>query len=227
MTLQALLYSNDPELLSVFHQALTDRRIESLEMDDALRFLDLVANEHFDLVVVDWDGTDHGLEVLSQARQRSANRDSVLMLATTERNPEPFLERGANVILYKPLTRDALERQLRTAHLLMQDERRRYNRHPVQIPVAVRTPDGRQVMGTGFSLSEGGMALQFPERLNTRELVKLEFVLPQEKTALQLTGKLAWVNSDLHTGIRFVQLTPETREQLRGWLERNAPPPAA
>jgi DNA-binding response OmpR family regulator len=227
MTLQALLYSNDPELLAVFHQALADRGIESLELDDALRFLDLVANEHFDMVVVDWDGTDRGLEVLSHARQRGANRDSVLMLATTERNPEPFLERGANVILYKPLTREALERHLRSAHLLMQDERRRYNRHPVQIPVAVRTPDGRQVMGTGFSLSEGGIALQFPERLSTRDMLRLEFVLPQEKLPVQLTGKLAWVNSDLHTGIRFVQLTPEIREQLRGWLERNAAPPSA
>lgn len=227
MTLQALLYIRDPELLSVFHQALTERGIESLEMDDPLRYLDLLANEHFDLLVVDWDGTEPGLEVLAQARQRSANRDAVLMLATTERDPERFLQRGANLILYKPLTREALERHLRSAHLLMQDERRRYNRHPVQIPVAVRTPDGRQVMGTGFSLSEGGMALQFPERLSTRDLLRLEFVLPQEKAPLQLTGKLAWVNSDLHTGIRFVQLTPDVREQLRGWLERNAPPPSA
>ena len=227
MTLQALLYTSDPELLSVFHQALGALGVEILEMDDALRFLDLAANEHFDLLVVDYDGTDHGLDVLSMARERSANRDSVLMLATTERDPARFLDRGASLVLYKPLTREALDRQLRTAHLLMQDERRRYNRYSVEMPVAVRTPDGRQVMGTGFSLSEGGIALQFPERLNTRDLLKLEFLLPQEKAPLQLTGKLAWVNSDLHTGIRFVQITQETREQLRGWLERNASPQSA
>jgi len=227
MTLQALLYSNDAEFLSVFNQALADLGVESLHMDDPLRYLDLLANEHFDLLVVDWDGTDDGLEVLSQARQRSTNRDAVLMLATTERNPEPFLQRGANVILYKPLTAKALERHLRNAYPLMVSERRRYSRHPVQIPVAVRTPEGRQVLATGFSLSEGGIALQFSERLDTREVLRLEFVLPQEKLALQLTGKLAWVNADLHTGIRFVQLSSETREQLKGWLERNAPQSAS
>ncbi|HUK88422.1 MAG TPA: response regulator [Terriglobales bacterium] len=227
MTLQALLYTSDPELLSVFHQALGALGVETLEMDDPLRFLDLVANEHFDLLVVDHDGTDHSLNVLATARERSANRDSVLMLATAERDSARFLERGANLVLYKPLTREALDRHLRSAHLLMQDERRRYNRHSVDIPVAVRTPDGRQVVGTGFSLSEGGIALQFPERLNTRDLLRLEFVLPQEKEPVQLTGKLAWVNTDLHTGIRFVQLTQETREQLRVWLERHAAPPTA
>jgi DNA-binding response OmpR family regulator len=224
MILQALLYSNDAELVSVFDQALTSLKIESLHLDDPLRYLDLLANEHFDLLVVDWDGTENGLEVLAQARQRSANRDAVLMLATTERDPERFLERGANLILYKPLTLQALERHLRSAHLLMQDERRRYNRYPVQIPVAVRTPEGRQVLGNGYSLSEGGIALEFSERLNTDALLRVEFVLPQEKLAMQLTGKLAWVNSDLHTGIRFVQLNNEAREQLRGWLERNAQP---
>ena len=226
MTLQALLYTSDPELLSVFHQALEALGVEALEMDDPLRFLDLLANEHFDLLVVDHDGTDHTLEVLATARERTANRDVVLMLSTTERDSSRFLECGANLVLYKPLTREALDRQLRTAHLLMQDERRRYDRQSVEMPVTVRTPDGRQVMGTGFSLSEGGIALQFPERLNTRDLLRLEFVLPQEKEPLQLTGKLAWVNSDLHTGIRFVQLAKEAREQLRGWLERHATPTA-
>lgn len=227
MTLQALVYSNDAEFLSVFNQALADLQVECLHLDDPLRFLDLLQHENFDLLVLDCDATDQALEVISQARQRSANRDAVLMVGTTERDPAGFLERGANVILYKPLTLKALERHLRNAHPLMLSERRRYSRHPVQIPVAVRTPEGRQVLATGFSLSEGGIALQFSERLDTREVLRVEFVLPQEKLALQLTGKLAWVNSDLHTGIRFVQLTSETREQLRGWLERNAPPAAS
>ncbi|HYX69585.1 MAG TPA: PilZ domain-containing protein [Terriglobales bacterium] len=227
MVLQALLYSNDGELVSVFDQALTSLKIESLHLDDPLRFLDLLANEHFDLLVVDWDGTEHGLDVLAQARQHSANRDAIVMLATTERDPTRFLERGANLILYKPLTLQALERHLRSAHMLMQDERRRYNRYPVRLPVSVRMPDGRQVLGNGYSLREGGIALEFPERVNTDDLLQVEFVLPKEDLAMQLTGKLAWVNSDLHTGIRFVQLRNEAREQLRGWLERNAPSPAA
>lgn len=226
MILQALLYSNDAELVAVFDEALTSLKIESLHMDDALRFLDLAANEHFDLLVVDWDGTEHGLEVLAQARQRSANRDAIVMLATTERDPARFLERGANLILYKPLTLPALERHLRSAHLLMQDERRRYNRYPVQLSVSVRTSEGRQVLGKGYSLSEGGIALEFSERLNTDGVMQVEFVLPKENLTLQLSGKLAWVNADMHTGIRFVQLTNDLREQLRGWLERNATPAA-
>ncbi len=226
MILQALLFSNDADLVAVFDQALTGLKIESLHLDDPLRFLDLLANEHFDLLVVDWDGTEHGLEVLAQSRQRSANRDAIVMLATTERDPARFLERGANLILYKPLTLQALERHLRSAHLLMQDERRRYNRYAIELPVAIRTPEGRQVLGKGYSLSEGGIALQFSERLDTQGVLQVEFVLPQEKLAMQLTGKLAWVNSDLHTGIRFVRLTSETREQLTGWLERYASPPA-
>ena len=226
MNLQALLYSTDAEFLSVFNQALTDLGVESLDVDDPLRYLDLLANEYFDLLVVDWDETGNGLEILALARQRSANRDAVLMLATTQRDPEPFLQRGANVILYKPLNPKALERHLRNAYPLMVNERRRYSRHPVQVPVAVRTPEGRQVKGTCYSLSEGGIAVQLSERLDTREVLRLELILPQEKLALQLTGKLAWVNADLNTGIRFVQLASETREQLRGWLERN-PPPAA
>lgn len=227
MILQALLYTDDAEFLSVFNQGLAELQIEYLEVGDPLRFLDLLEHENFDLLVVDCEPTEHGLELVDQARQRSANRDIVLMVATTARDPEGFLERGANVILYKPLTAKALERHLRNAYPLMLTERRRYSRYPVQIPVAMRTPEGRQVLATGYSLSEGGIALQCPERLDTREVLNVEFVLPEEDTAMQLSGKLAWVNTDLHTGIRFVRLTVEARDQLKGWLDRHAPPASA
>lgn len=227
MILQALLYTNDAEFLSVFNQALTDLQMECLDVDDPLRFLDLLQHENFDLLVLDSDTSEHGLEVVSQARQRSANRDAVLMVGTAERDPQGFLERGANVILYKPLTVKALERHLHNAYPLMMSERRRYSRHPVQIPVAMRTPEGRQVLATGYSLSEGGIALQCSERMETREVLNVEFALPEENTALQLTGKLAWVNTDLHIGIRFVRLTVENRDLLKGWLDRHAPPAAS
>ena len=227
MILQALLYTNDAEFLSVFNQGLAELQIEYLEVDDPLRFLDLLEHENFDLLVVDCEPTEHGLELVAQARQRSANRDIVLMVATTARDPEGLLERGANVILYKPLTAKALERHLRNAYPLMLSERRRYSRHPVQIPVSIRTAEGLQLLATGYSLSEGGIALQFSERLDTREVLNVEFMLPEESTPLQLTGKLAWVNTDLHIGIRFVRLTVENHAQLKGWLDRHAPPAAS
>lgn len=227
MILQALLYTHDAEFLSVFNQELAELQIECLEVDDPLRFLDLLQHEHFDMLVLDCELSEHELELVAQARERSANRDAVLMVGTSTRDPEGLLERGVNVILYKPLTAEALARHLRNAYPLMLSERRRYSRHPVHIPVAIRTPEGRQVLATGYSLSEGGIALQFSERLDTRDVLSLEFVLPEESTALQLTGKLAWVNTDLHTGIRFVRLTVEKREQLKGWLDRHAAPAAS
>jgi len=61
----------------------------------------------------------------------------------------------------------------------------------------------------------------------------VHFLLPGTEHTIACIGQIAWENAGRQFGIRFVDLSPENRAQLKSWLESRSPefekddPPAA
>ena len=76
-SLNAAVLSKDAEFIAVIRQVLSPHEIELSELDDALRFIDLVSHQPQDLVVLDCEGTPAIKQLVSTVRQNGANREAV------------------------------------------------------------------------------------------------------------------------------------------------------
>jgi TonB family protein len=80
--------------------------------------------------------------------------------------------------------------------------------------------------GIALNVSEGGMTVVAAQPLDAEGILEIALQLPQTRKRLELKGEVRWM-SDSHkeAGIRFIDLTVEQLEDIRGWMEREAAPP--
>src|SRR3954468_10454712 len=83
-SLNAAVLSKDAQFTSVVRDALSPHEIELSEMDDVLRFIDLVSQQPLDLIVLDCEGLPAAKQVITTLRQSSADREAVLIVAAPQ-----------------------------------------------------------------------------------------------------------------------------------------------
>jgi hypothetical protein len=126
------------------------------------------------------------------------------------------LNAGANFVLRAPLSVDSVALHITIAKDIMLQERRRYFRHPVNIPVTLKDEEGQQ-RGRIVNLSEGGMAVRAARGL--KQWTVIEFAL-ELALGVDISGKgqVAWTSSEGMAGILFQTLHGMGRGYLAAWL---------
>jgi c-di-GMP-binding flagellar brake protein YcgR len=125
---------------------------------------------------------------------------------------------GANFVLQKPLTPLHAARCFNAALNFMVRERRRYFRHPVDMPVRVSVPPNQEVTATATNLSEGGMAIRTLCKLRQESNAQVRFALPSTNVSLELKCQVAWADGTGHIGLRFVEVPQSSQYELDKWL---------
>src|SRR5207244_1994330 len=83
-------------------------------------------------------------------------------------------------------------------------------------PVTFRFNDGAsQQHATTIDLGEGGIAVKLPQRPRNSDSMSVHFLLPGTEHTIACIGQIAWENAGRQFGIRFVDLSPENRAQLK------------
>jgi len=178
-----------------------------------------LGSHKFDAVIVDCDDLQGGIDVLKGLRKTQSNSSSVAFAVLNGRHTtQEAFQIGANFVLQKPLTPVHAARCFNAAMSFMMRERRRYFRHPVEVPVRLEMAKGTEVTATATNLSEGGMAIRTLGKLPKDVTLKLQFTLPGSNTSLQLRALVAWADEMGHAGIRFVDVPQTSQYQLDKWL---------
>src|ERR1051326_2054778 len=229
-SIQAALLSADTSLVSIFQQAASTFQIELIELDDALRFMDLVSQEPQDLMVLDCRGLAGAKHLVSAIRQASANREAILLIASDMDESSATSAFGKHLPLAMPFSSDQAERHLREALPIIEERHRHFDRHPIDMQVSVICEHknwGLEVRSV--NLSEGGIALQLPQMvdLGIEDVVHISFELPEHGGKIEGPATLALINNDLLAGFRFKVLTPGNSAKLSAWLNQHAPLPGA
>jgi DNA-binding response OmpR family regulator len=225
MLAHALLFSQDAEFAAVFRDAASALSVELLELEESQRFADLASRQPFDLLIIDCDRAHNGTSLLWQIKVANANRDAVVIAATGgENDSRHLMEYGASMPIQKPLKLESARKHLRAALPVVVREHRRYNRHSVTFGVVLRSDQGWQAQATSLNLSEGGILLELPYKINAQadEVLTVSFTLPGATEGLELHGKLAWLDCDLRAGVRFVWVTTEGLTKVAEWLRTAA-----
>jgi DNA-binding response OmpR family regulator len=219
MTLESLLISRDAALLGVLRPTLEKMSVSVEVCSGAQTGGEMLGKRKFDAVIVDCDDLQGGIEILKALRKTQSNASSVAFAvlngATTTQEAFQF---GANFVLQKPLTPLNATRCFNAALNFMVRERRRYFRHPMEMPVRISLPEGTELNATATNLSEGGMALRVVGKLPKNTEARLHFTLPSSNTSLELRGIIAWADGTGNVGIKFVEVPQSSQYQLEKWL---------
>ncbi len=219
MNLESLVITRDANLLGVLGPVLEKIAVGVQACPDVQAAADLLAGRKFDAVIVDCDDLSRGVDLLKSIRNTRSNSRSVSFAVVNSKTTtqEAFLY-GANFVLQKPLSPLNATRCFNAAVNFMVRERRRYFRHPVEMPVRITPAHGPELTATSTNLSEGGMAVRCLAKAPKDAKVTVGFCLPCSASALELKAEVAWSDDTGHLGLRFVEVPQSSQYQLDKWL---------
>jgi CheY-like chemotaxis protein len=172
----------------------------------------------FEAVVVDFKNPAETLELIKTPREMTSHKGVVVLAILNSSNDMPDAFRaGANFALVRPLLTPILMRTLRAAYPLMVQERRRYYRCPVQLPIHI-SGVSRDFVGKSVNISEGGMALITSVPLRVGENINLRLTLPGAEGTATMSSEVCWTDNAGRVGLVFVEVPATVLEQLQTWL---------
>jgi CheY-like chemotaxis protein len=223
MTLLALLVSTDDSASEILGRVLPASGIAVERFSAVAAAIDRLQQQRFDTLVLDFQDAKAASEVLEQARQLNSGNAPVTVALVAERaSARDILSGGAHFVLYKPLSDDSARAGLRAVAALLNRERRRAYRVPVQAPVELTLPDTRPAEGILLDLSETGMDVLTAETQVPGALLNFRFQLPDGSLEVQAHGQVAWASPNGQTGVRFLDVEESTKSQLQAWLNAAA-----
>jgi CheY-like chemotaxis protein len=220
MALQALLLSNDPEVLKTIRRALDSVNIDLQLCNSAEEAGHILKCRKYDSILVDCD-VRNAPAVLRDLRKGKSNKSCIAFaLINQATSIQQAFEMGANFVLDKPLAMDRTARSVRAAHGLIMRERRRYHRHLVNATGTIMVDAGTEISVGITNISEGGISIECVRRLDEGGAARLKFLLPGSKKLLEIKGEIAWAGADGRAGIRFQVLPVAAKEELEEWMEK-------
>jgi len=219
MQLESLLLSRDPEVIRVVQPALEKLSIDVEVCRGINSGQEILRTERFDAIIVDCDDLKGALGVMEGLRKSVSNKNSVTFaIVNGSTTTQQAFKMGANFVLQKPISALNAKRCFSAAVNFMMRERRRYFRHPVEMPATLSFGEGQKMKVTVTNLSEGGMAIFFRGPLPKGRVSTVSFNLPGAASALEPKVQVAWMDESGHAGLRFIDVSKESRAQLDAWL---------
>jgi len=224
MSLKSLLLCSDEKIVRVLRRTLSDLEIEVELCANSERALRKLTRERFEAIIVDC--SDEGsADVLRSARNALCNKRAIAVaILDHAMGLRSVFDIGAHFILYKPVSSERAKSSFRAARALMKRERRRNFRIPVRVSVTIKDMDsGNMLKVTTIDMSEGGMAVNIPKHSRPTGRRQVSFTLPGTDVSLELPAEFAWEGTSAQAGLRFIEVSPETIQQLQSWLKLNSP----
>ena len=223
MTLLALLISTDDSACEILGRVMPAFGIAMERFSDLATAIDRIRQQKFDALIIDFEDAKAAAEVFEEGRRlNSGNPLVTVALVAERRKARDILSGGAHFVLYKPLSEDTAKAGLRAVTALLNRERRRAYRVPVQAPVELTLPDTRKLEGILLDLSETGMDVLTAEPQASGALLKFRFELPDASLEIDAHGQVAWAKPNGQTGVHFLDLDESIKAQLQAWLQAAA-----
>jgi len=221
MILQTLLMSKDDLTAETLIQVLVQYGVavdRSTATDIALSRL---AEERFDLAIVDFDDTEAALRMLEGCRSLAGpdrNPPVTIALLPDTSKIRSILGAGAHFILTKPVVYEQAQNTFRAATALLRRERRQSARIAVQAAISLSIEGGSPVEGILLDVSMGGMDVLAAKPLPSTTVAHVSFELPDCVGAIEGQAEVAWSTANGQTGLRFLDMDVPTRERMGEWL---------
>jgi len=222
MNLSSLLVCADDASVQVLRRVLEELNIQAEMCADPVRATVRLAQERFDLLILDCETQDEVIALLNESRSSRASGSTlaVVVVAGQESIREMF-SLGVNFVLYKPMSYERALSTLRAAQNVLFRDKRRKGRAPVHTHATIDYAGVEKAKATLVDLAEDGMAVNFGKRLPPTCKVYFQFQLPGQSAIVRLSGQVMWQDWNGRAGIQFVDVPQSSRRILAEWLQRN------
>ncbi|HEY3927086.1 MAG TPA: PilZ domain-containing protein [Candidatus Koribacter sp.] len=217
VTLEVLFVPRKAETLAVVRRAAETLDLNLNICSDAEEVERLLFCHRYDGVILDHD--ERTESILRALRQSPSSRGAIAIDVHDENvNLQTVFALGANFEIVCPLTVDRARRTLQLAIGLMLLGRRRYYRHPVDIPAQIMV-NGVASNGWISNVSEQGIGLRSDTIQFCAGPVECTFTLPDNSSRVALDATVVWGDKAGQAGCRIDNIAIG-REQYIDWLSR-------
>ena len=224
MTLTALLVCVDKAAAEVLQQVLKELRIEVEFCPEFVRAAIRLAQQRFDVLIVDGESNADVMSLLRETRLSRMN-DSTLAVAVVsgQESIREMFSLGVNFVVYKPVAYDRALSSLRAARAVMRKEKRKSARATVHAHATVDYANVQQEKATLIDLAQDGMSMRFGKKLPPTSKVYFQFKLPGQPSAIRLSGQVVWQDWNGRGGVQFIDVPKASRKLLSDFLAANLP----
>jgi len=222
MTLSSLLVCADEASVQVLKGVLEELGIQVELCPDAVRAAVRVAQQRFDLLILDCETQADVIGLLGESRSSRMN-DSTLAVAVVsgQESIREMFSLGVNFVLYKPVSYERALSSLRAAQSVLFRDKRRKSRAAVHTHATIDYAGVEQAKATLVDLAEDGMAVNFGKKVPPTCKVYFQFQLPGQTSSVRLSGQVVWQDWNGRAGIQFVDVPKGSRRILQEWLKAN------
>ncbi len=221
MTLSSLLVCADEPAVRMLRGVLDELGIQVELCPDAVRAAVRLAQERFDLLIVDCEKKSDAIAILRECRSSRSNESTLAVVVADQEDIRELFSLGVNFVLYKPLSYERVGSSLRAAQAVLYRDKRGKARATVHTHATIDYAGGEQENATMVDLSEDGMAVNFGKRLPPSSKVYFQFQLPGQTARVQLSGQVVWQDWNGRAGVQFADVPHASRRVLREWLQAN------
>ena len=222
MVLTCLLVCEDAQAVSVLRRVLADLGIDAEQCADLSQALLQLSGQQFDAIVVDCKAEQAAMDLMTEVRRMPLNHSTlVVALIEAQNRVRDVFARGANFVIYKPVTTERALGSLRAARGMIRREKRRNPRIALHADASISYGTVENAPATLIDLSESGMALQCDRKLPPSCKIYFQFSLPGHTSAIRLAGEIAWQDCSGRVGIRFAHVPQASQRVLKDWLQQH------
>lgn len=224
MKLSALLVCVDQAAAEVLRRVLEELNIRVEFCSDFARAGIRLAQDRFDVVIVESPSHNEIVTLLRDTRVSRLNDAtlSVVVVNGQDMTREMFAL-GVNFVLYKPVAYERALSSLRAARAVMRKEKRKSARASVYAHATVDYADSQQEKATLVNLAQDGMSVRFGKKVPPTGKVYFQFQLPEQKSTVRLSGQVVWQDWNGRAGIQFVDVPKTSRRLITEFLDANLP----
>lgn len=216
LTLEFVLVSSDYALMQAVSKAVKKYGAKFVLVPTAHEARECLNRRKIDGIFVDME-VPGALGLVECTRKGTSNSKAVIFACLVNaKESTQILAVGANFLLRKPLTEDAVTMHITISKELLLREQRRYFRHAVNLPVTLQEGALEQ-QARITNLSGGGMAVRSAKPLKHGAAMDFTFELSLG-VRISGRGQVAWMNSEGMAGIMLQTLRGKGGEQLDAWL---------
>lgn len=212
-----LLISRDFGLIDEICNLAQPMRIFCETCGDGHSALQRLCKSKFEGIVIDYKGEPDASRIVTAVHNSTSHRVAITFAIVVEEQRTEAFRAGFHFILSRPVESKSLRRTLRAAFPLLVQERRRYFRANLDVPVILHSARAGKMKTKSINISEGGMALACELCPAVGEKVSLEFQLPGTAQAMAVNAEVCWTKEQM-VGVQFQRVPAAISGSLKSWL---------
>jgi DNA-binding response OmpR family regulator len=226
MLRRGLIVDDEPLVCQMIGKVLNSAGMEALTLTRSTEAPDILEEGKFDVVFLDLHMPyPDGIELARQMRNSRSNRATPIILISDDQRPSALsvgFAAGATFFLYKPIDKDRLLKLVRATQGVVEQERRRTRRVPLQSKVRVKFGE-EEFEGETVDVSMSGLLVRAPRVAPIGSTLRMSLHLSQRMKPIVAAGSVVRILGGNQMGIHLDQLNFKDSDRLQEFLLQTIP----